>query len=191
MRWVHSAEVPDIATLLRGGELVLTTGIGLPADDAGVRAFVNDLAEVGVAGLVVELGRRYTTSVPRVMVAAAQKRGLPLVELRRPTPFVRITEAVHALIVDAQLTELQATEEIHQRFTELRVEGAEPAEVVQQAAQLAGLPGGVGEPGPAGAGVRPPRGTGRRCCWTAGSSTRAGSSRPGAAAQATTRTPAG
>ncbi|MFC7241126.1 PucR family transcriptional regulator [Catellatospora aurea] len=140
VRWVHSAEVPDIATLLRGGELVLTTGIGLPADDAGVRAFVNDLAEVGVSGLIVELGRRYTASVPRVMAAAAQKAGLPLVELRRPTPFVQITEAVHALIVDAQLAELRATEQIHQRFTELSVDGAEPAEVVHQAAQLAGCP---------------------------------------------------
>ena len=69
VRWVHVAEVPDIATLLRGGELVLTTGIGLPADDEGLRAFVTDLADVGVSGLVVELGRRYPASVPRVMVA--------------------------------------------------------------------------------------------------------------------------
>ncbi|WP_262286179.1 PucR family transcriptional regulator [Micromonospora sp. MA102] len=140
VRWVHVAEVPDIATLLRGGELVLTTGIGLPADDAGLRAFIGDLADVGVSGLVVELGRRYVSAVPRVMAAAAERRGLPLVELRRATPFVRITEAVHALIVDAQLTELRATEEIHQRFTELSVEGAEPAEVVRQAAELAGCP---------------------------------------------------
>ncbi|SCG44845.1 transcriptional regulator, CdaR family [Micromonospora coxensis] len=140
VRWVHVAEVPDIATLLGGGELVLTTGIGLPADDAGLRAFIDDLADVGVSGLVVELGRRYVSGVPRVMVAAAQRRGLPLVELRRATPFVRITEAVHALIVDAQLHELRATEEIHQRFTELSVEGAGPAEVVRQAAELAGCP---------------------------------------------------
>ncbi|HEU4423496.1 MAG TPA: PucR family transcriptional regulator ligand-binding domain-containing protein [Pilimelia sp.] len=140
VRWVHIAEVPDIASLLRGGELVLTTGIGLPPDDTGIRAFITDLAEVGVAGLVVELGRRYDSAVPKVMVAAAQRRRLPLVELRRPTPFVRITEAVHALIVDAQLTELRATEEIHQRFTELSVEGAEPADVVRQAAELAGCP---------------------------------------------------
>src|SRR5215813_12416293 len=126
VRWVHVAEVPDIATLLRGGELVLTTGIGL--------------ADVGVAGLVVELGRRYAVTVPKVMSAAAARRGLPLVELRKATPFVRITEAVHALIVDAQLAELRATEEIHQRFTELSVEGAEPAEVVGQAAALAGAP---------------------------------------------------
>lgn len=140
VRWVHVAEVPDIATLLRGGELVLTTGIGLPADDAGLRAFIGALADVGVSGLVVELGRRYGSAVPRVMAAAAERRGLPLVELRRATPFVRVTEAVHALIVDAQLTELRATEEIHQRFTELSVEGAGPAEVVRQAAELAGCP---------------------------------------------------
>ena len=140
VRWVHVTEVPDIASLLRGGELVLTTGIGLPADDAGVRAFIADLAEVGVAGLVVELGRRYHGGVPKVMVAAAHRRGLPLVELRRETRFVLITEAVHALIVDAQLAELRATEEIHQRFTELSVEGAEATEVVRQAAELAGAP---------------------------------------------------
>ncbi|MGW0434962.1 PucR family transcriptional regulator [Micromonospora sp. NPDC003197] len=140
VRWVHVAEVPDIAPLLGGGELVLTTGIGLPADDDGLRAFIGDLAGVGVSGLVVELGRRYPTSVPRVMVAAASRRGLPLVELRLPTPFVPITEAVHGLIVHAQLAELRATEEIHQRFTELSVEGAEPAEVVRQAAELSGCP---------------------------------------------------
>ncbi|WP_431914145.1 PucR family transcriptional regulator [Micromonospora carbonacea] len=140
VRWVHVAEVPDIASLLRGGELVLTTGIGLPGDDAGLRAFIGELADVGVSGLVVELGRRYVSGVPRVMAAAAARRGLPLVELRRATPFVRVTEAVHALIVDAQLTELRATEEIHQRFTELSVEGAGPAEVVRQAAELSGCP---------------------------------------------------
>ncbi|MGC4747666.1 PucR family transcriptional regulator [Micromonospora sp. DT201] len=140
VRWVHVAEVPDIATLLGGGELVLTTGIGLPGDDAGLRAFIGDLADVGVSGLVVELGRRYVSGVPRVMVAAAERRGLPLVELRRATPFVPITEAVHALIIDAQLTELRATEEIHQRFNDLSVEGADTAEVIRQTAELSGCP---------------------------------------------------
>jgi purine catabolism regulator len=140
VRWVHIAEVPDIAHLLRGGELVLSTGIGLPADDGGLRRFVADLAEVGACGLVLELGRRYATCVPRVMVAAAERAGLPLVELHRATPFVPVTEAVHALIIDAQVAELRATEEIHQRFTELSVEGADPAEVIAQAATLAGAP---------------------------------------------------
>ncbi|GAA1838495.1 PucR family transcriptional regulator [Luedemannella flava] len=140
VRWVHVAEVPDIATLLRGGELVLTTGIGLPSDDEGLRAFIGGLADVGAAGVVVELGRRFADHLPRCMVSLAEHRGLPLVMLRRTTPFVAVTEAVHALIVNAQVTEVRATEEIHQRFTELSVEGAAPAEVVHQAATLAGCP---------------------------------------------------
>ncbi|WP_432828285.1 PucR family transcriptional regulator [Dactylosporangium sp. CA-092794] len=140
VRWVHSSEVPDIATLLRGGELVLTTGIGLPPDDAGLRRYIADLAEVGACGLAVEMGRRYAQRLPAVMVRTANELGLPLVELHRGTPFVLITEAVHSMIIDAQLAELRATEEIHQRFTDLSVEGAGPAEVVAQAAALAGAP---------------------------------------------------
>ncbi|WP_433217491.1 PucR family transcriptional regulator [Dactylosporangium sp. CS-047395] len=140
VRWVHSSEVPDIATLLRGGELVLTTGIGLPADEAGLRRYITDLAEVGACGLAVEMGRRYAQRLPTVMVRTADSLGLPLVELHRGTPFVAITEAVHSMIIDAQLAELRAAEEIHQRFTDLSVEGAGPAEVVAQAALLAGAP---------------------------------------------------
>ncbi|WP_426511042.1 PucR family transcriptional regulator [Dactylosporangium sp. McL0621] len=140
VRWVHSSEVPDIATLLRGGELVLTTGIGLPADEAGLRRYITDLAEVGACGLAVELGRRYAQRLPAVMVRTADELGLPLVELHRGTPFVAITEAVHSMIIDGQLAELRAAEEIHQRFTHLSVEGAGPAEVVAQAAALAGAP---------------------------------------------------
>ena len=65
IRWVHASELPDPTPWLSGGELILTTGIGLPADDAGLRAFVAELAEVGVVGLFVELGRRYSGSLPR------------------------------------------------------------------------------------------------------------------------------
>ncbi|WP_433085072.1 PucR family transcriptional regulator [Dactylosporangium sp. CA-052675] len=140
VRWVHSSEVPDIATLLRGGELVLTTGIGLPAHDEGLRRYITDLAEVGACGLAVELGRRYARRLPAVLVRTADTVGLPLVELHRGTPFVAITEAVHSMIIDAQLAELRAAEEIHQRFTDLSVEGAGPAEVVAQAAALSGAP---------------------------------------------------
>lgn len=140
VRWVHSSEVPDIATLLRGGELVLITGIGLPPDDAGLRRFIADLADVGACGLAVEMGRRYSQRLPAVMVRTAEELGFPLVELHRGTPFVLITQAVHEMIVDAQLAELRATAEIHQRFTDLSVEGAAPAEVVAQTAALAGAP---------------------------------------------------
>ncbi|MFI9275319.1 PucR family transcriptional regulator [Kitasatospora sp. NPDC052896] len=140
VRWVHVSELPDVAGVLRGGELVLTTGIALPEDREGLARYVRDLAEVSVAGLVVEFGRRYFDSLPRALVHAAEQRGLPLVVLRRELPFVAVTEAVHALVVNAQLEQLRASEAVHQVFNELAVEGAEPAEVLRQIARMAGAP---------------------------------------------------
>jgi purine catabolism regulator len=140
VRWAHVSELPDIAGLLRGGELILTTGVALPDDDADLAAYVADLDNVGAAGLVVELGRRFRSALPQALVRAAEGRGLPVITLGRETRFVAVTEAVHARVVDAQLAELRASEEVHQTFTELSVEGADAAEVVRQAARMAGRP---------------------------------------------------
>src|SRR5579884_3741013 len=140
VRWVHVSELPDIAGMLQGGELVLTTGIALPDHRDGLAGYAAGLAEVGAAGLVVEFGRRYFDVLPRPLVRAAEQYGLPLVALRREVPFVRVTEAVHALVVNAQLEELRASEEVHQTFNELAVEGAEPGEVLRQVARMAGRP---------------------------------------------------
>ncbi|MFE7560451.1 PucR family transcriptional regulator [Kitasatospora sp. NPDC057500] len=140
VRWVHVSELPDVAGMLQGGELVLSTGIALPEDREGLARYVRELADIGVAGLVIEFGRRYFDTLPRALVHAAEQRGLPLIALRRELRFVTVTEAVHALVVNAQLEQLRTSEAIHQVFNELVVEGAEPAEVVRQVARLAGAP---------------------------------------------------
>src|SRR5712672_3509545 len=54
VRWVHAIEFADAARLLRGGELVLTTGIALPDEEALIGAYVAGLAGVGVSALAVE-----------------------------------------------------------------------------------------------------------------------------------------
>jgi purine catabolism regulator len=140
VRWVHAIELTDVARLLRGGELVLSTGIALPDDDRLLTAYVTELAEVGVAGLAVELGRRYAGSLPGALVAAAARTGLPLIAFEREVAFIEITEAVHARIIDAQLDELRVSERLHEMFTELSVAGASAEEIVRQAAALAGRP---------------------------------------------------
>lgn len=140
VRWIHVAEVADIAHLLRGGELVLTTGIALPDEERALTTYVDDLAAVGAAGLVVELVRRWRDHVPAALVAAAERHRLPLITLARETQFVSVTEAVVALIVDAQLAELRAAEQVHETFTALTVAGAEPAEVLREVARISGLP---------------------------------------------------
>ena len=93
-----------------------------------------------MSALAVELGRRYVGSLPAALVRAAADSGLTLIAFEREVPFVEITEAVHARIIDAQLEELRASERLHEVFTELSVAGASPDEIVRQAAILAGRP---------------------------------------------------
>src|SRR5215470_2981053 len=143
VRWVHAIELADAPRLLRGGELVLTTGIALPEEGPLLDAYVAGLASVGVAGLAVELGRRYTGGLPAGFVAAAEAHRLPLIVLGREVPFVEITEAVHARIIDDQLDQLRASARLHEVFTDLAVAGAGPAEILRQAALLAGRPAGA------------------------------------------------
>jgi PucR family transcriptional regulator, purine catabolism regulatory protein len=140
VRWVHVLELADAAHLLQGGELVLTTGVALPAEPALLARYAADLAGAGVSALAVELGRRYVGSLPSALVRAAADSGLTLIAFEREVPFVEITEAVHARIIDAQLEELRASERLHEVFTELSVAGASPDEIVRQAAILAGRP---------------------------------------------------
>ncbi|KZB85436.1 PucR family transcriptional regulator [Amycolatopsis regifaucium] len=136
VRWAHVAEVADIAPLLRGGELVLTTGVALPDDGAALARYVAELAGVGVAGVVVELVRHWSDKLPSALVEAADHHGVPLITLSRETRFVSVTEAVNGLIVDAQVDELRAAERVHETFTALTVAGAEPGDILREVARL-------------------------------------------------------
>ncbi|WP_434091178.1 PucR family transcriptional regulator [Streptomyces flaveus] len=122
VRWVHAGEVPHIASLLKGGELLLTTGYGLGARPAEQRAFVRTLAERGIAALVVELGPRFTR-LPAALVDTARAAGLPLVQLHREVPFVAVTEEVHTEIVNGHYALLQRAEEVHRRCTQALLGG--------------------------------------------------------------------
>src|SRR5215813_13668937 len=88
VRWVHALELTDVGRLLRGGELVLSTGIALPDSAAGLGSYVASLADVGITGLAAELGRRYTSALPAALVTAAEARSLPLIELHREVAFI-------------------------------------------------------------------------------------------------------
>jgi PucR family transcriptional regulator, purine catabolism regulatory protein len=140
VRWVHVLELADAAHLLQGGEFLLTTGIALPADPALLARYAGELAGAGVSALAVELGRRFTGELPAALTRAAEQAGLALIAFEREVPFVEITEAVHARIIDTQLEELRASERLHEVFTELSVAGASTEEIVRQAATLAGRP---------------------------------------------------
>jgi purine catabolism regulator len=121
VRWVHVADIADIAKLLHGGELILTTGLGIGDPDVQ-RRYVRDLEAVGVAGVILELGTSFHEA-PTAMAEEAERCGLPLVILGLECAFVDVTEQVHTRIINRQFELLTRAEEMGHEFTDLVLKG--------------------------------------------------------------------
>jgi len=139
IRWVHAGEVPNIASLLVGGELLLTTGMGLGEGAEVQRAFVDRLADRNVAALVVERGA-VLPELPAPVVEAAERRELPLIALRREVPFVAVTEAIHTELVSGRLALLHRADDVQRRLAGVLLDGGGVPGV------LAALSAAVGNP---------------------------------------------
>nr|WP_246344562.1 PucR family transcriptional regulator [Conexibacter arvalis] len=122
IRWVHAGEAANIGSLLSGGEMLLTTGMGIGARAAEQRRYVEGLAERGAVALVIELGTVFR-ELPPPLVAAAERHLLPLVALRSEIPFVAVTEAIHTEIVSSHYALLRRGEQIQRELTGMMLDG--------------------------------------------------------------------
>src|SRR5690242_16636702 len=101
IRWAHVIEMPDPEDVLKGGELVLTTGLGAGDDVSHQRGWAASLVDQGLAALAVELGTSWR-AVPEAVVSECARAGVPVVAFHRPVWFIEITEAVHSAVLHAQ-----------------------------------------------------------------------------------------
>lgn len=105
VRWVHSTELLDPTPWLRGGELLLTTGLQLSGAKLQ-REFVELLADHEIAGLGFGAGLVHK-KIPAAMLGAARKRGFPLFEVPYDLPFIAVTERVFAQLLNERYELLQ------------------------------------------------------------------------------------
>jgi purine catabolism regulator len=122
IRWVHASELEDPTPWLKGGELLLTTGMGVGETPARQRAYVQRLVGAGVAGLGFGLGFGHDRT-PRAIVNAAVKAEFPLFEVPYPVPFIAITEAVSSRLLAEQLDALQRAVDAEHVLTRAALEG--------------------------------------------------------------------
>jgi PucR family transcriptional regulator, purine catabolism regulatory protein len=105
VRWVHSTELPDPTPWLKGGELLLTTGLQLQSAQVQ-RELIDRLADHEIAGLGFGTGFTHKR-LPAALVAAARKRGFPLFEVPYELPFIAITEKAFAQLLNERYELLQ------------------------------------------------------------------------------------
>ena len=103
VRWVHTSELDDPTPWLRGGELLLTTGLPLRA---GSGRFVRLLAERQLAGLGLGLGFGFE-ELPEEARAEADRLGFPVFLIPYHVPFIAITEAVFTRLSDERVAEAE------------------------------------------------------------------------------------
>jgi PucR family transcriptional regulator, purine catabolism regulatory protein len=139
IRWAHAGEVPDIAALLLGGELLLTTGLGMGKTAAQQRRFIADLAGQGIAALVIELGQSFR-AIPTPVRQAARARGVCLVALMRPVRFVEVTEAIHTELIDHRYAVMCRGEQIQAALVGVMLNGGGIPAVLEALAEELGNP---------------------------------------------------
>ncbi len=122
IRWVHVSELEDPTPWLKGGELLLTTGMAIGRTPSKQRAYIRRLAEAGLAGLGFGVGFSYAR-VPKAMITIANEAGFPLFEVPYAVPFIAITEAVFTRLLAEQYDVLQRTVDAEHAMTRALMEG--------------------------------------------------------------------
>ena len=122
IRWVHSSELEDPTPWLKGGELILTTGMNVGTTPAKQRAYVKRLADAGVAGLGFGLGFTHD-KVPKAVVTTAAQLDFPMFEVPYPVPFIAITEAIFTRLLAEQYDTLQRAVDAEHVLTRAVMDG--------------------------------------------------------------------
>ncbi|MEU2926146.1 PucR family transcriptional regulator ligand-binding domain-containing protein [Streptomyces sp. NPDC007251] len=116
IHWAHTSEMADPYPYLLGGELLLTAGVHIP-EAAGSGTYFDDyvsrIVEAGGAALGFGVAPVHDT-VPRALVAACERHGLPLLEVPPRTTFSGVARAVWQLMAQARLAELRRVTEAQQ-----------------------------------------------------------------------------
>ena len=135
VEWVHVFETPFVRDVLRGGEFLLTTGIGLAGmSPPEVDALVASLARAGAAGI----GFEPSHAPPETLIDPCRHHDLPLVIFGRDVRFVDITHAVHERLVSRELGMLRRAVALQTQLRDAAREGLGPAGLVAALSDVLG-----------------------------------------------------
>ncbi|GAA1230711.1 MULTISPECIES: PucR family transcriptional regulator ligand-binding domain-containing protein [Streptomyces] len=116
IHWAHTSEMADPYPYLLGGELLLTAGVHA-TESAGTGPYYDDyvarIVAAGGAALGFGVAPVHDT-VPRALVEACDRHGLPLFEVPPHSTFSGVTRAVWQLMAQARHAELRRVSEAQQ-----------------------------------------------------------------------------
>lgn len=113
VKWVHVVEVTSIRNLLKGQELILSTGVAWKDNPSLFASMVKEFIDNHAAGLCLELGT-YIMELPDEVIELANLHDFPVIVFGKEVPFVEITQDIHTLIINQQYRKISDLENYSQ-----------------------------------------------------------------------------
>jgi PucR family transcriptional regulator, purine catabolism regulatory protein len=122
VRWLHVSELADPTPWLEGGELLMTTGLGIGGTGRTQREYVRRLSQHGLAGLAFGTGFGFPEAPP-ALVAEADAVDFPVLTVPYEVPFIALTKAVATHLANEELDRLTRALAVHERLAQTVLEG--------------------------------------------------------------------
>ena len=135
VRWAHISEIPDPTPWLEGGEVLLTTGLGVRDSPELQRRLISGLVGRGCPGLGFGLGV-VVDAVPAAMLEQADALALPLFTVPYELPFIAVTKRVSREVFSEHDATLRAAIDLHRSVLAAVLGGAGIRGVLETASRL-------------------------------------------------------
>ncbi|WP_373230352.1 PucR family transcriptional regulator [Cohnella sp.] len=119
---INVMEVPDVVDWVRPGELLMTTGYPFKDDPGVLVTLIEQLAHKGVAALGVKT-KRFFDEVPKAAIDAANRHGIPLIELPPSTTFSDVVREVMERVLVSESKDLTVLQGRVQRLSHVLLHG--------------------------------------------------------------------
>jgi len=121
VKWVHVVESIEVTHLLKGNELILSTGLGWKDDPRNLLHFVQQLIDCHATGLCIEMNT-YINTIPQEVLTLANTHQFPIIVFHQEVLFVEITHDIHSLIINKQYQLLKELEQFSLKLNNMMLE---------------------------------------------------------------------
>lgn len=128
--WAHSSEVARPWEWLEKGDLLMTVGLGIPADPCEQVTYVESLAAVQVSGIAIG-ENMHAPPLSDAMLETAERLGLPLLFTAFEVPFVQISKTVAGASQGPEHLRMVKTIRIYDSMRAAAVRSSSPDELLQ------------------------------------------------------------
>lgn len=139
VRYLNIMEVPDILPWVKPHELLLTTGYPLREAPEGLVELVRELDDRGLAALAIK-PHRYLDEVPAAMLAEADRRAFPIIEVPPHVGFADVLNEALGELLNRQAAVLARSEEVHRALVSVVLDGGDLDDLAAELTRLLGGP---------------------------------------------------